>query len=135
MSRPQILTFQFKLGVNECMPFRLATVLSSNPINFIKCAFFKSDYPIFTMCIDKVKCITAHKIGKHTRTGRVSLGGLNSLPRIFFPLLARNSSGFARILPDILPGNGYLKNSRGAAAPPAPWAVRIWYMARRNLGS
>ena len=31
-----------------------------------------------------------------------------------FPLIARKSSGFARILPDfILPENGYLKNSRG----------------------
>ena len=45
-------------------------------------------------------------------------GGLKSLARIFFPLIARKSSGFARILPDFfLPENGYLKNSRGAAAP------------------
>ena len=44
------------------------------------------------------------------------LGGLRSVARIFSPLLARKSSGFARIL-HFLPENGYLKNSRGAAAP------------------
>ena len=38
-----------------------------------------------------------------------------------FPLLTRKSSGFARKLPDFfLPENGYLKNSRGAAAPSSP---------------
>ena len=50
-------------------------------------------------------------------------GGLKSLARIFFQLLARKSSGFARILPDLffLPENGYLKNSRGAGcSPPQP---------------
>ena len=39
------------------------------------------------------------------------LGGLRS---------TRISSGFARILHDFLPKNCYLKNYRGAAAPPAP---------------
>ena len=48
-------------------------------------------------------------------------GGLKSLARIFFPLLARKSSGFARILLFFLfPENGYLNNSRGAAAPLSP---------------
>ena len=48
------------------------------------------------------------------------LGGLRSVARIFSPLLARKSSGFAHILHDFLflPEYGYLKNSRGAAAPP-----------------
>ena len=31
------------------MPFRLATVLSSNPINFYQCAFLTLDYAILTM--------------------------------------------------------------------------------------
>ena len=48
------------------------------------------------------------------------LGGLRSVARIFSPLLARKSSGFARILPDFLPEYGYFDNSRGAAAPPTP---------------
>ena len=48
--------------------------------------------------------------------------GLKALARIFFPLLARISSGFARILCDLLPKNGYLKNSRGAAALLSPMA-------------
>ena len=43
------------------------------------------------------------------------LGGLFkvSCPSFFFQLLAQKSSGFAHILLDILPENGYLKNSRG----------------------
>ena len=48
------------------------------------------------------------------------LGGLRSVARIFSPLLARKSSGFAQILHVFLPEYGYLKNSRGAAAPPPP---------------
>ena len=51
------------------------------------------------------------------------LGGLRSVARIFSPLLAQTSSGFARILNDFLfflPENGYLKNARGATAPPPP---------------
>ena len=57
----------------------------------------------------------------HRRTGPVSFrggggGGLRSVARLFSPL----SSGFARILQTFLPENGYLKNSRGAAAPPPP---------------
>ena len=45
-----------------------------------------------------------------------------SVARIFSPLLARKSSGFARILPDFLPEYGYFQNSGGggAAAPPPP---------------
>ena len=65
----------------------------------------------------------------HKCTGRVSFRGLKSLARIFFPLLARKSSGFVRILPDFfLPENGYLKNSGGGGGlqpPSAPWAVRL----------
>ena len=57
----------------------------------------------------------------HKRTGQVSFRGAEvSCPNIFFPLLARKSSGFAQILPDFLPEYCYLKNSRGAAAPFSP---------------
>ena len=59
----------------------------------------------------------------YRRTGPVLLGGLRSVARIFYPLLARKSSGFARILHHFLPENGYLRNSRGLqppAPPPAP---------------
>ena len=57
------------------------------------------------------------------------LGGLRSVARIFSPLLARKSSGFARILHNFLPKNCYFKNSRGATAPPppAPRLVRLWW--------
>ena len=55
--------------------------------------------------------------GIHRLTGPVSF---RSVARIFSPLLARKSSGFARILPDFLPEYGYFENSRGAAAPPPP---------------
>ena len=48
------------------------------------------------------------------------LGGLRSVARIFYPLLARKSSGFARILHDFLPEYGYLKNSMGGCSPPSP---------------
>ena len=48
------------------------------------------------------------------------LGGLRSVARIFSPLLARKSSGFARILPDFLPEYGYFQNSRGGCSPPSP---------------
>ena len=44
-------------------------------------------------------------------------GGVKSLARIFSPLLARKSSGFARILLAFWPENDYLKNYRGATAP------------------
>ena len=58
------------------------------------------------------------------------LGGLRSTARIFSPLLARISSGFARH--DFLPEYGYLENSRGAAAPhpqpppPPPHTPMLW---------
>ena len=65
--------------------------------------------------------VTRHMTGYHKRMGRVSFRGLKSLARIFFPLLARKSSGFARILLDFfLPENGYLNISRGAGAPLSP---------------
>ena len=63
--------------------------------------------------------ICTHVI-EHKHTGRVSLGGWSLLPEYFYPFLARKSSGFAWILPDFLPENGYLKNSKGAAASPSP---------------
>ena len=57
-------------------------------------------------------------------------GGWSLLPEYLFPLLARKSSGFARILPDFLPENGYLKNSRGGGGglqpPLALWPIRLW---------
>ena len=58
------------------------------------------------------------------------LGGLRSVARIFSPLLARKSSGFARILPDFLPEYGYFENSRGggAAAPQPPASYAYAYM-------
>ena len=77
-------------------------------------------------------------------------GGLKSLARIFSSIrLAWKSSGFARILPDFLPKNGYLKNSRGggglpaaqfspvgsAPPPPPPPAERLfqgWRRAQRE---
>ena len=49
------------------------------------------------------------------------LGG--SVAWIFYPLVTRKSSGFARILHDFfffLPENGYLKISRGPCTPPPP---------------
>ena len=71
---------------------------------------------------------------KHKRTGRVSFRGAEvSCPNIFFPLLARKSSGFARILPDCSPENSYLKNSRGGGAvrsPPEPHGP--YAMLKRN---
>ena len=70
----------------------------------------------------------------------VRLRGLKSLARIFFPLLARKSSGFARILPDFfMPENCYLKYSRGVAAPPPPqpygpyaYAEKEWVIYDNN---
>ena len=52
-----------------------------------------------------------------------SSGGLKSLARIFVSIACMKK--FARILPDFLPENSYMKNYRGAAAPSAPWAVRL----------
>ena len=59
-------------------------------------------------------------------------GGLRSVARIFYPLLARKSSGFARILHGFfVPENCHLKNSRGCTPsasppPPPPRLVRLW---------
>ena len=59
-------------------------------------------------------------------------GSWSILPEYFFPIACTKIKWFC---PNITwfcfwPGNGYLKNSRGSAAPPppplAPWAVRIW---------
>ena len=58
----------------------------------------------------------------HRRTGTVSFGGggggLKSLARIFYPLVAQKSSDFSRILPAFLPKNGYLKISKGEGQQP-----------------
>ena len=70
--------------------------------------------------------VRSHSAPKSTRSVPTNISVREaevSGPNIFFPLLARKSSGFARICPDLLPENDYLKNSRGAAIhlPPAPW--------------
>ena len=78
---------------------------------------------------------------KHGRTGPISFfffffffwggGGLRSVARIVSPLLARKSSGFAQILPDLfLPEYGYLKNSRGATAPSPPPPASYAYVCK-----
>ena len=60
------------------------------------------------------------------RTGPVRLGGLRSLARIFYPLLARKSTGFARILHDFLFARKWLFEKfvgGGGAAAPSPLAL------------
>ena len=62
---------------------------------------------------------------RHRRTGTVLFRELRSVARIFagifYPLLVRKSSGFARILHDfVLPQNDYLTNSMGLHRPPPP---------------
>ena len=61
------------------------------------------------------------------------LRGLRSVARIFFPLLARKSSGFARIVHDLLPEYGYLKNSRGLQPPPPPSASYTYDASEQTL--
>ena len=63
-----------------------------------------------------------HGIGVRDHGDQFRLGGLRSVARIFSPLLARKSSGFARILPDFLPEYGYFENSGGGGGlqPPPP---------------
>ena len=56
---------------------------------------------------------------KHRRTGPVSLGAEVSCPNIL-SIAYPKISGFARILRDLLPENGYLKNSGGGGAGAAP---------------
>ena len=61
-------------------------------------------------------------------------GGWSLLPEYFSQCLHENQvHGFARILQDFffaffffVPENGYLKNSRGAASPLAPWRIRLY---------
>ena len=53
------------------------------------------------------------------RTGPVSFRWA-AVARIFSPLLARKSIGFALILHAFLPENGYLNNFRGLQPPPPP---------------
>ena len=54
------------------------------------------------------------------RSGGGGGGGWSLLPEYLFPLLARKSSGFAQILPDFLPENGYLNNAGGGGGATAP---------------
>ena len=80
-------------------------------------------------------CVSGAGIGVRDQ---FRLQGLRSVARIFSPLLARISSGFARILhffcPKIL--NGYWKilggggGGGGAAAPPPPRLVGLWLQER-----
>ena len=50
--------------------------------------------------------------------------GLKSLVRIFYPSLARKSSGFAQVLLAFWPENGHLKDSRGMSPPPPSLPLR-----------
>ena len=67
-------------------------------------------------------CFARMFVAVHRRTGRVSFGRRGgggggagvSCPNIFSHCLHENLVGFARILPDFLPENGYLKNYTGA---------------------
>ena len=59
-------------------------------------------------------------------------GGLKSLARISFSIACTKIKWiYPNITWIVLPENGYLKNSRGPAAPLAPWAVRLCALARR----
>ena len=61
------------------------------------------------------------------RTRRVSFRGADGshLARIFFHCLHENQEDLLEYYLIFLPKNGYLKNSRGVAAPSAPWPVRL----------
>ena len=85
---------------------------------------------IYGYCVNNVliklvkfsKCLYSLSIGVRNQ---FRLGGLRSVARIFFPLHARKSSGFARILPDVLPEYGYLEYLEygyipGGLQPPSP---------------
>ena len=82
----------------------------------VKIVIFCPNLWYFAQTCDSMSLISRY-IGIGVRD-QFRLGGLRSVARIFSPLLARKSSGFARILPDFLPEYGYFENSRGAAAPP-----------------
>ena len=72
--------------------------------------------------------------GNITIRDEFRLRGLKSLARIFFPLLARKSSGFARILPDLFyPKIAIWKILGGLQPPSAPWAVRLCRERMSNL--
>ena len=90
-----------------------------------------------TRCSLKVKVCNFAWTGIGVRD-QFRLGGLSSVARIFSPLLARKSSGFARILPDFLPEYGYLKNSRGGGGcqsppPPPRTPIREWFTVHRVI--
>ena len=74
---------------------------------------------LLPMCEHYTRTCTYNHIGVRDE---FRSGGLKSLARIFFPLLAQKSGGFARILPEFLPENGYLKNYRGGS-PPQPHGI------------
>ena len=106
-----------------CMDFSL-TFAQSLEIFLVQAAWiYNCSVNTFHEKITVWKCSHAHR-----RTGPVSVRGAEvSCTNSFFIACPENQGVFARILPDFffLPGNGYLKNSRGAAAQPpgAPWAV------------
>ena len=56
-------------------------------------------------------------------------GELRSLARIFYPVLARKSSGFAGILHVFLPESCHFENSRGLhpPSPPPPSLICLWW--------
>ena len=56
---------------------------------------------------------------------RVGGGGLRSVARIFFPLLARKSSGFARILHDFFCPKMAICKIPGGCSPPSPPPPRL----------
>ena len=69
--------------------------------------------------IDRPQSFTTDVLRSIGVRDQCQLGKLQSVARIFYPLLARKSSGFAKILHDFLPANSYLQKSQ-RAEPPSP---------------
>ena len=90
---------------------------TQNDLWFFARVMYSNYYLSFKLVLIKINTCTHMGVRDQFR-----LGGLRSVARIFSPLLARKSSGFAWILHDFfLPEYGdFYINSRGAAAPPAP---------------
>ena len=61
----------------------------------------------------------------HRRMGPLSFRGLRSVARIFYPLLAWKSSGFAQILHDFCPKMAIWEISRGLQPPSPPPPPRM----------
>ena len=91
-----------------------------------------------TTSVTKV-CITFEYVSKQVhcvwnrRTGRVSFGGGGGAEvscLIIFPTAFTKIKWFCPNITWFLPGNGYLKNSRGGGGglhpPSAPWPVCLW---------